>query len=263
MSSYTIELSWLLRGFSDFNGKPQLYASPHSVIDNSREEFFKAIGRYPFRIWNDERDQAFKEEFEKSFLEYFYMKEINYQTPTAFYLALGSFLRRKMPIYTTHWRMVLEEMYITQTGNVTGNVIGNAVNNDRRTIDSWGKSTTVADSTGESDTDSVARGGLSDTPQNNLDINLNNLNYASQVNKSDSKTHNETIGHNESVTDTEDHTVNVGHAVGDTTTDSITDNFGRNKDVFEIYDQWITSGYDLFTPLFQEMMKEQIFLPFN
>ena len=74
MSSYTQELQWLLRGFSDFNEKPQLYASPQSIIENSRKKFFKAVGNYPFKIWGDERDIAFKEEFERSFLEYFFMK---------------------------------------------------------------------------------------------------------------------------------------------------------------------------------------------
>ncbi|EOJ24497.1 hypothetical protein UMU_03032, partial [Enterococcus faecalis EnGen0300] len=80
MSSYTIELGFLLRGFSDINENPMMYASPFSIIENSRENFFKALGRYPFKIWGDERDQAFKEEFERMFLEYFYMKEIGFQT---------------------------------------------------------------------------------------------------------------------------------------------------------------------------------------
>ena len=138
MSSYTIELGFLLRGFSDINENPMMYASPFSIIENSRENFFKALGRYPFKIWGDERDQAFKEEFERMFLEYFYMKEIGFQTPAAFYLELGNFLRRKMPIYCNHWRYLLEEMYVTSTGNSQGST----TNGDSRVIDSKGHSET-------------------------------------------------------------------------------------------------------------------------
>lgn len=252
MSSYTIELSFLLRGFSDINENPNMYASPFSIIENSREKFFKAIGRYPFKIWGDERDIAFKEEFEKTFLEFFYMKEIGFQTPSAFYLELGNFLRRKMPIYCNHWRYLLEEMYVTHTGNVQGST----TSGDSRTIDSWGKSETNTTTRGTADTEGVSRAGISDTPQNELDLNLDNIDYASQVNKSETKTHNQSTGESNSVTNTEDHTVNKGNSVGN----SITDNTGRSKDVFDIYKQWITSGYDLFTPLFHDCLKEQIFM---
>ena len=175
MSSYTQELQWLLRGFSDFNEKPQLYASPQSIIENSRKNFFKAVGNYPFKIWGDERDIAFKEEFERSFLEYFFMKEYGYQTPDAFILQLGSFLRRKMPIYCQHWRMILDEMYITQTGNTKGNVTGNTVNNDSRVTGSKSRSLNHSDSSGTTDAKSVNRSGVSNTPQNELDIDLDNI----------------------------------------------------------------------------------------
>lgn len=253
MSSYTIELGFLLRGFSDINENPMMYASPFSIIENSRERFFKALGRYPFKIWGDERDQVFKEEFERMFLEYFYMKEIGYQAPAAFYLELGNFLRRKMPIYCNHWRYLLEEMYVTHTGNVQGST----TNGDSRTIDSWGKSETNATTEGQSDSTGVSRAGVSDTPQNELNINLDKIGYASQVNKSETKNNSHSTGKSNSVTDTEDHTVNKGSAAGN----SVTDNTGRSKDVFDIYKQWIDSGYDLFTPLFHDCLKEQIFMP--
>lgn len=270
MASHTIELSFLLRGFSQINDRPAIFASPHSIIENSREEFFKAVGNYNFKIWGDERDLSFKENFEKAFLEYFYMDEIGYQTPDAFLLQLGSFLRRKMPIYCQHWRKVLDEMYITQTGNVTGNVIGNAVGNsktnDTRSTDSWSKSTTNANSEGTGETTSVTRAGVSDTPQNELDINLDDIAYASQVNKQDNLSTSKSTGKNDSVTNTEDHTVSVGASVSnnvnDTKTDSVTNNHGRNKDIFDIYDEWIKSGYDLYTPLFKDAINEQLFCLF-
>lgn len=279
MSSYTMELGWLLRGFSQINEKPGLYASPQSVIENSREEFFKAVGEYPFRMWGDERDEPFKIRFEKAFLEYNYMREIGYQTPDAFILQLGSFLRRKMPIYTIHWRKVLEEMYTTETGHgtgtttghTTGHTTGNVTEHSVDTTDAWGKSTTNTDSKGHSDTNSTTRSGMSDTPQTELDLNLNNIDFASQVNKSENVTGTDTVNNTSSVTNTEDHsksvgdktTDSVGDSVGDSKTDYVNDNYGRGKDVFEIYDEWIQSGYDLFTPLFQDAIREELFMIFN
>lgn len=263
MSSYTQELQWLLRGFSDFNEKPQLYASPQSIIENSRKNFFKAVGNYPFKIWGDERDIAFKEEFERSFLEYFFMKEYGYQTPDAFILQLGSFLRRKMPIYCQHWRMILDEMYITQTGNTKGNVTGNTVNNDSRVTGSKSRSLNHSDSSGTTDAKSVNRSGVSNTPQNELDIDLDNISYASQVQKADNASNTNTTGKSRSESHSGDYTASLGDAKTDSITDSITNTQGRSKDVFDIYDEWVKSGYDLFTPLFKEMMKEEIFVIFN
>ncbi|MGG5368370.1 lower collar protein [Enterococcus sp. DIV0240a] len=267
MSSYTIELQWLLRGFTPMNENPYLYASPQSLIEQGRENFFKAVGNYPFKIWGDERDQQFKEEFERAFLERFMMSEIGYKRPQAFYLQLGSFLRRKMPIYTTHWKHILNEMYITSTSNTVGNTVGNNVQSDARTTGDKSHTDTEgsSDTKSHSDTNGISRSGLADTPQNNLDIDLDHLGFASQVTKSDSKTtadstsQSETKGHTESG----DYNVSIGNTESDSVTDSITDNKGRNKDVFDIYDQWIKSGYDLFSPVFQEMMREQLFVVFN
>ena len=253
MSSYTIELGFLLRGFSDINENPMMYASPFSIIENSRENFFKALGRYPFKIWGDERDQAFKEEFERMFLEYFYMKEIGFQTPAAFYLVLGNFLRRKMPIYCNHWRYLLEEMYVTSTGNSQGTT----TNGDSRVIDSKGHSETNGKTESDSNTKSVTKGANTDLPDTQLDLDVSNLDYASQANKTESTSDTKTTGKSNSITDSEDHTINKGSSSGN----SITDTFGRNKDVFDIYKQWIDSGYDLFTPLFHDCLKEQIFMP--
>lgn len=267
MSSYTIELQWLLRGFTAINEKPDLYASPQSLIENGRENFFKAVGNYPFKIWGDQRDQQFKEEFERAFLERFMMSEINYKTPQAFYLQLGSFLRRKMPIYTTHWRHILNEMYITNTFNTVGNTVGNTVQSDARTTGDKARTDTegTTDSKTHSDANSVSRAGVVDTPQNDLDIDLDHLHFVTQVNKSDSKSSSDGTAHgvNKGHTESGDYNVSVGNNESDTVTDNVTDNKGRNKDVFEIYDQWIQSGYDLFTPVFKEMMRDQLFIAFN
>lgn len=263
MASYTQELSWLLRGFSDVNDSPDLFASPRSIIERSYKPFFKAIGDYSFKIWGDERDQAFKEQFEKNFLEFFYMKEYGFQTPDAFILELGSFLRRKMPIYCRHWKVILEEMYVTQTGNVSGNTQGVSNSNDSRQTDSWSKANSHATSDSESNASSAARGGMTDTPQNELKIDLKDLKYATQVNASENVSDSTTSGTNDTESNSEDHTTSKGNAVGNKSSQSVTDNYGRNKDVFDIYDQWITSGYDLFTPLYKQAMEEQLFVVFN
>lgn len=248
----SIALSTLLRGFSQLNEMPMLFASPNSIIENSRENFFKAVGDYPFTIWGDERDEPFKVMFEKNFLSKFYMYEINYETPDAFYLYLGNFLQRKMPIYCRSWRVILDEMYITSTGNTQGNVKGKTVNQDQRNTDSWGKSTTES----ESNSTATDRGANQDLPQSRLDINLNNVDYASSANKSDHTSNSTTT----SETNSEDHSKSVGNATGTSESDSISNNQARTKDVFEIYNEWIVSGYDLFTPVFKDMMKEQLFL---
>lgn len=250
----SIALSTLLRGFSQLNEMPMLFASPNSIIENSRENFFKAVGDYPFTIWGDERDEPFKVMFEKNFLSKFYMYEINYETPDAFYLYLGNFLQRKMPIYCRSWRVILDEMYITSTGNTQGNVKGKTVNQDQRNTDSWGKSTT------ESESNSIAkdRGVNNDLPQSKIDfnVNLDNVDYASTANNSEHTSNSTTT----SETNSEDHSKSVGNATGTSESDSISNNQARTKDVFEIYHEWIVSGYDLFTPVFKDMMKEQLFL---
>lgn len=261
MAKYTIELSHLLRAFSSINEQPLMFASPQSIIDSSKDEFFKAIGRYPFKIWGDDRDVMFKEEFERTFLEYFYMKEIGYDTPDAFYLELGNFLRRKMPIYCNHWRYVLSEMYITSTSETKGNVVGNTTNNNVRNVDSWGKSNTDTTTISNTDTKSIARNGTSDTPQNELNIDLDNITFASQVGTADNKGNSVTDSTSNSQTNDENHVTETGNAVGNSNTDTTTNNHGRGKDVFDIYHQWIASGYDLFTPLFHDCMREQIFHP--
>lgn len=263
MASYTIELQFLLRGFSPFNEKPGLYASPLSLIESAREPFFKAVGDYKFQIWGDERDQAFKEEFEKAFLEYNLMREIGYQTPDAFILQLGSFLRRKMPIYCVHWRHILNEMYTTNTGTSTGNIQGNTTNSDFRNTDSEGKSNTDTHNVTDSTTEGSALAGMAETPQNELNLDLNNLKFASTVNKSDTESKSNSVADGNSLTTTEDHVRVVGGSTGNSVSDSLLNNEGRNKDVFDIYDQWIKSGYDLFTPLFEAAIREQLFCVFN
>lgn len=263
MASYTIELQFLLRGFSEANEKPDLFVSPRSMIEMSRKNFFKAIGSYPFKIWGDERDKAFQDEFEINFLESFYTKEINYYSPDAFYLHLGSFLRRKMPIHCQHMRAILEEMYVTQTGKVLGNSKGSSKNDDTRKTDSHGKSNTHNETNTENQSNTVNRGAKTDTPQGYLDMNLDELDYATEVSKSDSNVKGTGKSISQTDTESEDHTVSVGNAQGATENSNTTDNYGRSKDVFEIYDEWLKSGYDLFTPLYDEMMQEQIFMIFN
>lgn len=251
MGSYTIELQFILRGFSAANEKPELYVSPRSMIEMTHKNFFKAVGDYSFKIWNDERDQAFKEQFEKDFLEYFYMKEINFFTADAFILQLGSFLRRKMPVYCQHWRVILDEMYTTESGKVKGSSKGSTANKDNKQTDSWGKSTTDSEST------TVLKAAKSDLPQTLLNIDLDSIDYATEASKSESN------DKSTSTTNSEDHSTAVGNATGTTENSNVTDNYGRSKDVFDIYDEWIKSGYDLFTPLFKEAMNEQLFLIFN
>lgn len=258
-----MELQWLLRGFSEMNEKPQLYVSPESMINNARDNFFKAVGSIPFVIWGDERDLDFKEKFEHDFLEYFYMKEIGFQTPDAFILTLGSFLRRKLPVYCQHWRKILDEMYITQTGHVTGNVEGNTKNASSRDTGSKSRSQNHSETDSNTTSKSVSRAGVSDTPQNNLDINLDDIAYASNVNKSDSNSESNATTKSDSENHSGDYTVSVGSEKGNAVTDSVSDNYGRSKDVFDIYNEWITSGYDLFTPLFKDAVNEQIFVVFN
>lgn len=260
MASHSIELSFLLRGFSDFNDKEALYASPQSTIENARPKFFKAVGNYPFRVWGDERDIAFKEMFEKSFLEYFYQYEINSQMPDGFYLRLGSFLRRKMPIYAQHFRPLLEEMYVTQTSIGGVSIASDTANVDIRRGGSQSRTDSNENQKSTSKSKAVNRAGKSDTPQNELDINLDKIAYASEVQKSDNGAESDTTGERDASVKSGEYNVSGGGARGKMRTTTDTKGEGRGKDVFDIFDQWNRSGYDLFTPIFHEMIKEQLFV---
>lgn len=251
MASHTIELSFLLRGFSDINDDPYAFISPYEMIERTKEKFFAAIGGISIGVWGDERDEILKQEFQKSFLEYFYMKEIGFQTPTAFYLELGNFLRRKLPIYTTHWKYILDEMYLTSTANSVGNTSSKNDNKVQSLSNSSGTTTTTA----ANNSDATTLSGQADTPQNELDLDLNNMKFASQVGKTNAKNKADSNGQSESSSETSDQTTNAGTASGE----SVSSHESRNKDVFDIYSQWISSGFDLFTPIFEEIMREQIF----
>jgi hypothetical protein len=251
MSHYTISLGHILRGFSETNKYPQLYASPRSIIETSYQEFFKAVGEIPIEIFGDERDEQFATDFKKMFLEHFYMREIGYQTVDAFLLELGNFFRRKLPTYSLSWREILEGMYATNTNENKSNntMTSNGDTDGWSTSDGEGHSKSVADQLGQS--------GVSDTPQNELNLDVHDIDYATSVTNSESKSG--------SQSDNSSHT--TGHTNTKSTNESVSANDGeskgRNTDVFSIYSKWVESGYDLFTPLFREVMREQIFLPFN
>jgi hypothetical protein len=252
MASHTIELQFLLRGFTEFNDKPMLYASPRSIIENAHINFFKTIGDYNFKIWGDERDTQFKENLEKNFLEYFLEYEINAQTPDAFILRLGSFFRRKVPVFCQHWRVLLEEMYMTNTGNTAGKT--NAT--DKIVTDLGSVGIGANQTTSDSKTDSEQLGGISDTPQNELNIDVRNVKFATSVNKGVGTSDANSKSAFNSVDNFNSHSEAVRNASGGSNVDS----FGRSKDVFDIYDQWLKSGYDLFTPFFIAAKDEKLFL---
>lgn len=201
------------------------------VVEEVYEEFFKQIG-WEGKEWNVIPDDAELNsktlaDFKKEFLIYFYRYEIGYETSSYFADQLGSWFRRYMPRYIK--LMQAQEKDLFMTSDITTFGTGASSSKTNQTHADNGKNRT--------------KGAFSDTPQNELEIDLDNLEYASNVQTSETAS------------------VASGSAESqiDGTNENVTRTLGRGRDVFDIIAQWRESNYDQFLSIFDQIESEGYF----
>lgn len=240
-----------------YNGPKPTWGDPTAwqVVDNTYEDFFKHIG-WEGQGWNvfsdnQEANEASLADFKKEVLIYFYHYNIGYETSNYFMDQLGSWFRRYMPRYIKLMQGAESDLFMTND-NTT---FSNGKSQTKSLTNSDDHSNTKSDSNSHDEGTTRNRQAFSDTPQNELDLDIDAIDYASNVQVQDGKSSADGTAHTESNTDASGHS----NSITDGTNDNQSRTKGRNSDVFDIVSEWRDSNYDQYLSIFEQLEAEGYF----
>lgn len=240
-----------------YNGPKPTWGDPTAwqVVDNTYEDFFKHIG-WEGQGWNvfsdnQEANEASLADFKKEVLIYFYHYNIGYETSNYFMDQLGSWFRRYMPRYIKLMQGAESDLFMTND-NTT---FSNGKSQTKSLTNSDDHSNTKSDSKSHDEGTTRNRQAFSDTPQNELDLDIDAIDYASNVQVQDGKSSADGTAHTESNTDASGHS----NSFTDGTNDNQSRTKGRNSDVFDIVSEWRDSNYDQYLSIFEQLEAEGYF----
>lgn len=219
----------------------------YEVADKTFENFFKEI-RWPGYEWNvfdgnPEANAKSLADFKREFLIYFYHYDIGYETTGYFQDMLGSWFRRYMPRYIK--LMQGSELDLFMTNDTT--TLSNGASNTDTKSNSSDKTNSTSNDTGTTRN----RQAFSDTPQSQLDLDLDNVNYASNVQVQDGKSTANGSASSDSTGKADSNTKSNNENASRTR--------GRNADVFDIVAEWRESNYDNYLSIFDQIEEEGFF----
>lgn len=219
----------------------------YEVADKTFEAFFKEI-RWPGYEWNvfdgnPEANAKSLADFKREFLIYFYHYDIGYETTGYFQDMLGSWFRRYMPRYIK--LMQGSELDLFMTNDTT------TLSNGASNTDTKSNSSDKTDSTSNDSGTTRNRQAFSDTPQSQLDLDLDNVNYASNVQVQDGKSTANGSASSDSTGKADSNTKSNNENASRTR--------GRNADVFDIVAEWRESNYDNYLSIFDQIEEEGFF----
>lgn len=240
-----------------YNGEKPTWGDPTAwqVVDNTYEDFFKHIGweGQGWNVFSDdwEANEASLADFKKEVLIYFYHYNIGYETSNYFMDQLGSWFRRYMPRYIKLMQGAESDLFMTND-NTT---FSNGKSQTKSLTNSDDHSNTKSDSKSHDEGTTRNRQAFSDTPQNELDLDIDAIDYASNVQVQDGKSSADGTAHTESNTDASGHS----NSITDGTNDNQSRTKGRNSDVFDIVSEWRDSNYDQYLSIFEQLEAEGYF----
>lgn len=219
----------------------------YEVADKTFETFFKEI-RWPGYEWNvfdgnPEANAKSLADFKREFLIYFYHYDIGYETIGYFQDMLGSWFRRYMPRYIK--LMQGSELDLFMTNDTT--TLSNGASNTDTKSNSSDKTNSTSNDTGTTRN----RQAFSDTPQSQLDLDLDDINYASNVQVQDGKSTANGSASSDSTGKADSNTKSNNENASRTR--------GRNADVFDIVAEWRESNYDNYLSIFDQIEEEGFF----
>lgn len=236
---------------------------PWDVVDKTYEQFFKEL-HWEGREWQISDDQEINKQtlidFKKEFLIYFYNHTIGYETVLYFEDQLGSWFRRFMPRYIKLMEGMNNDLFMTNDMTTLSN--GNSESDTRS--DSEDHNHTVTDSntksTSHDDGTTRNRQAFADTPQNELDIDIDNLNYASNVQVQDGKSTADGKADSETHSDTQSDGTGKANSNTKSNNENASRTRGRNADVFDIVSEWRESNYDQYLSIFDDIEQAGYFM---
>ena len=240
-----------------YNGPKPTWGDPTAwqVVENTYEDFFKHIGweGQGWNVFSDdwEANEASLADFKKEVLIYFYHYNIGYETSNYFMDQLGSWFRRYMPRYIKLMQGAESDLFMTND-NTT---FSNGKSQTKSLTNSDDHSNTKSDSKSHDEGTTRNRQAFSDTPQNELDLDIDAIDYASNVQVQDGKSSADGTAHTESNTDASGHS----NSITDGTNDNQSRTKGRNSDVFDIVSEWRDSNYDQYLSIFEQLEAEGYF----
>lgn len=256
MASYTMTVENILRSYSDLNNLNNnnfyKFDEPWVLVDKTYQKFFNFD--FYFNIFPNDpaANDAAKIAFMKRFVLHFYLYEIGYETPGAFKLQLQNWLNEYMPLYSQLLAKQTTDIFVTNSGKVLSK--NNSVSQNK----TLSNAQTAEETTAANNTNSVSelRGAVSDTPQNNLLIDVDNLGYASSVNNNKSSDEGSGAQTNSGRTASNaDQLQNSKNNVF-----SETDSNFRNRDIFEIIKNWTDSNYSIYLDIFDKVEASGLFM---
>jgi hypothetical protein len=236
------------------------------LIEQTFRHFFERVGYYEFRMHDDEAlNIRANEDFQRAFCKRFLNMNIGYVVEGTFYLNLGAYLQAKMPVYSRIWGEMLDNLMSDQTSVSMNNqnTQSMGVNSMHSTGVSHLATHQEASTATHGTTDTETGQGSLDTPQNTLiDDFMDNPEFFSNVGKSKShvvadnlsNTRNDTTSNSDNTNDSKGSNQNASATTGNS------QSVGRTQGVIDVYDKWFKSGLDLYTPVFDGIKNEQIFL---
>lgn len=270
MASYTVTVSEMIRSYSDINNwrvnpnprRSRKYHNsnnnyfnvdkPWEAVDKTYQYFFNFDFYFNVFPDNKEANEAAKIQFMKRFILHFYLYEIGYETPGAFKLQLQNWLNEYMPLYSQLLAKQVTDIFITNEGKITSKNSNTSKNKTLSNSQTSEEATAINNTNAASD----LKTATTDTPQNNLGIDVDNLGYASQA------------GNNKSTDEGSGSQTNSGRSsanadqIQDAKNDGVSENdsIARNKDIFDIIKNWTDSNYSIYLDIFDKVEASGLFM---
>jgi len=254
MASYTVTVNDILRSYSDRNNFNNFFNfdSPWDLVNKTYQNFFNFD--FYFNVFpNDEKaNEAAKIQFEKRFILHFYLYEIGYETPGAFKLALQNWLNEFMPLYSQLLAKQQTDIFITNEGKITSK---NSSTSKNKTLSN---SQSAEESTAINNTNSASnlKTASTDTPQNVIGIDIDNLDYASQV--GNNKSTDEGSGAQNNSGRTSANADQLQDAINDGKSEN--ESSSRNQDIFNIIKNWTDSNFSIYLDIFDKIEATGMFM---
>lgn len=254
MASYTVTVNDILRSYSDMNNLNHYFDfdTPWDLVNKTYENFFNFD--FYFNVFPNDNiaNEAAKTQFKKRFILHFYLYEIGYETTGAFKLSLQNWLNEYMPLYSQLLSKQQTDIFKTSESEISSKNNGNSKN---KTLSN---TQTAEEATAINNTNSASnlKTATTDTPQNNLGIDVDNLGYASQAGNNKSTDEGSGSQNNSGRTSANADQTQSAENVGESKTNSS----ARDKDIFAIIENWTNSNYSIYLDIFDKIEASGMFM---
>lgn len=204
------------------------------------------------------------QQFQKLFLQHFFDSESKYETPGLFKLRLKSWWGEFMPMYSNLLRESMGSNYFVTSHTLATHsalALGSSIDSSSQTNLNNDASSNNGANSGGTNANSNSNSANLDTPQDQLDLNLDNLEYATGVSRDNGKTHSNdlstSIGENQGASLNTSDNSNTKRSNDNSTSQDETS--ARNEAITTIIGNWLSGGYSVYLDIFDKL-DEHLFL---